>query len=85
MFKNVISTCYLLFATIFIMNAQGVEVGFFVGSSGYMGDVQSTHLEKAEISLATGVIGCRRHRGHLGGNSIGSGRPLAHEIGRGEH
>ncbi|MFT5265004.1 MAG: hypothetical protein ACI8YQ_003754, partial [Polaribacter sp.] len=51
MFKNVISTCYLLFATIFIMNAQGVEVGFFVGSSGYMGDLQSTHLEKADISL----------------------------------
>lgn len=57
MFKNVISTCYLLFATIFIMNAQGVEVGFFVGSSGYMGDLQSTHLEKADISLAAGVIG----------------------------
>ncbi|MFK7807733.1 MAG: DUF6089 family protein [Saprospiraceae bacterium] len=57
MCKNSISTFILFFAFLFSMNAQNLDIGFFVGSSSYMGDLHSTHLEKNQINLAAGIIG----------------------------
>jgi Domain of unknown function (DUF6089) len=57
MCKNVISTCYLLFFTVCMTQAQSLDFGFFMGLSGYMGDLQTSHLERKEFNLSGGFIG----------------------------
>ena len=57
MYKKITLVLYTTFLLANISIAQSFELGLFMGASNYMGDLQASHIERAETKLAFGIYG----------------------------